>query len=113
MKQFEHFGTVEKEVIGHPEIGVGAKTLYSLLCCFKNSLDECFPSNALLANHLGCSEKTISRYFKELFDWGITTRRQTGYDSRYITKIHHAKKFRKFPNWSPYEGRQISLPNMK
>jgi len=112
MQKLVKFGVVDKDVVGHPELSMGAKALYSLLCCFKSkTLDQCFPSNTLLAEHLGCNERSVTRYFKELNEWGITSRRQTGYDSRYITSIHHGEKMRKHPTWNPKEGRQLSLPN--
>ena len=60
------FGIVNREVITDPDLSIGAKTLYSVLCCYANKQRTCFPSISTLADDTGSSQSSIDRWIKEL-----------------------------------------------
>ena len=60
------FGIVNREVITDPNLSIGAKTLYSVLCCYANKQRTCFPSISTLADDTGSSQSSIDRWIKEL-----------------------------------------------
>ena len=70
----KRFGIVSHTVVTNPELSVGAKGIYSILCtyCDKNRL--CFPSIATIADTANVSCRTVDRYIKELKDSGYITR---------------------------------------
>lgn len=57
----------------------GARSVYSCIMTYAdNSTKTAFPSRSRLAEDLGCTEKSISRYIKELENYGalLVTRRR-------------------------------------
>lgn len=60
------FGIVNREVITDPNLSIGAKALYSVLCCYANKQRTCFPSISTLADDIGSSQSSIDRWIKEL-----------------------------------------------
>lgn len=45
--------------------------VYSLLACFANKNQSCFPSQKYISEKLGCSRATVNRTLKELEDKGL------------------------------------------
>lgn len=78
------FGKISKKVMTDPSISTGAKSLYALLCCYKNADNECNPSINRLADELGIGYSTCKRWIKELKEKEIITRSQT--DQRSTSK---------------------------
>lgn len=53
------------------DISNGAKLLYGKLCQHSGKDGNCFPKLRTLAEELGCSQRTIGRYVKELKEYGL------------------------------------------
>jgi len=65
-KNQNRFGIVKHEVISDPSVSIGAKALYSLLCCYADKQRQCWPSISTLADHLDTSQSSVNRWIKEL-----------------------------------------------
>lgn len=70
------FGKVSKAVLTDPSISTGAKSLYALLCCYKNTANECNPGINRLSDELNIGYSTCKRWLKELKDKEIISRTQ-------------------------------------
>jgi DNA-binding MarR family transcriptional regulator len=70
------FGKVNKSVLTDPEISSGAKALYALLCCYKDSENICNPGITRLAEELNIGYSTCKKWLKELSDKKIISRSQ-------------------------------------
>ena len=68
------FGIVSKEVIEDPELSLGAKALYSLLCTYADKQRECFPSISTLSDYLNISTRYTDKLIKELKSKGYIIR---------------------------------------
>lgn len=62
------YGTVEKWVLTNPEISVGAKGFYALICSYAGNKDNAYPGTDLICYQLNISKNTLQRYIKELKD---------------------------------------------
>jgi DNA-binding MarR family transcriptional regulator len=81
------FGKVSKNVCADPAITIGAKSLYSLLCCYRNNeSNTCNPGIKRLSDELNAGQSTVKRWMKELKDAGIVSRSQHRHQSS-ITQI--------------------------
>jgi DNA-binding MarR family transcriptional regulator len=82
------FGKVSKEVLADPSLSPGAKSLYALLCCYKDSItNTCNPGINRLSDELNAGHSTIKRWLKELKAAGIITRSQLDQRSTSVTVI--------------------------
>lgn len=68
------FGIVTKEVIDDPELSLGAKALYSLLCTYADKNRECFPSISTLSDYLNITTRYTDKLIRELKTKGIIKR---------------------------------------
>ena len=68
------FGIVTKEVIDDPELSLGAKALYSLLCTYADKNRECFPSISTLSDYLNITTRYTDKLIRELKAKGIIKR---------------------------------------
>ena len=68
------FGIVTKEVIDDPELSLGAKALYSLLCTYADKNRECFPSISTLSDYLNMTTRYTDKLIRELKTKGIIKR---------------------------------------
>ena len=68
------FGIVTKEVIDDPELSLGAKALYSLLCTYADKNRECFPSISTLSDYLNITTRYTDKLIRELKTEGIIKR---------------------------------------
>ena len=81
----EQYGIVQKDLMTNPEIPLTHKCLYALLrTYFDPDLGYCYPSDKLLAENLNISSRTVSRWLKDLEDWGIIERIQISPHKRHI-----------------------------
>lgn len=62
------YGTVEKWVLINPDISIGAKGLYALICSYAGGKDNAYPSIGLMCSQLNVSKNTLNKYLKELKD---------------------------------------------
>lgn len=62
------YGTVEKWVLTNPDISIGAKGLYALICSYAGGKDNAYPSIGLMCSQLNVSKNTLHKYLKELKD---------------------------------------------
>lgn len=62
------YGTVEKWVLTNPDISIGAKGLYALICSYAGGKDNAYPSIGLMCSQLSVSKNTLNKYLKELKD---------------------------------------------
>jgi biotin operon repressor len=53
-------------ILESDQISVGAKLTYAMLLKYARELDECFPGQERLAEDMGCSRRSVSRYITEL-----------------------------------------------
>lgn len=81
------FGMVNIQVMADPTISVRAKSLYGLLCCYKNEHNICKPDIKLLSDKLNVGQSTIYRRLKELKDAGVISWSQFKLRSTYTTVI--------------------------
>ena len=81
------FGKVNKAILADPSISPGAKSLYALLCCYKNSDNVCNPGLNRLSDELGIGYSTCKKWLKELKDKGIISRSQVDQRSTSTTVI--------------------------
>lgn len=81
------FGKVNKQILTDPSISPGAKSLYALLCCYKNKDNECNPGLNRLSDELGIGYSTTKKWLKELKDAGVISRSQEDQRSTSITVI--------------------------
>ena len=66
-KDLRDFGIVFRSVLGNKELTYGARTLYALLCTWRDKdTNVCFPGGELLTSNLGASRQQINDWFKEL-----------------------------------------------
>lgn len=68
------FGKVSKDVMTDPSISHGAKSLYSLLCCYMDKSKICYPGIKKLSEDMSVSSSTVKRWLEELQDKKIITR---------------------------------------
>lgn len=94
MRLPEIYGIIDNEVMFDQNITFQARALYALLCAYADDQYQCHPGNERLARDLGCSEKTITRYIKELKEKGIIKRYQRGFNGIAHIQILHGPKFR-------------------
>lgn len=71
IKDSRGFGTITKKVMLDPNLSIQAKGLYSVLCVYCGNKETAFPSQALLAEYIGCTPKTIRTWLKELVDKNV------------------------------------------
>jgi hypothetical protein len=62
------FTIVHNAILRDATLTPEARLLYSLLRSYAWQTDECFPGQAALATMIGCSERTVRTYSKELAD---------------------------------------------
>ena len=67
------YGTVSKFVMQNKNISIGAKALYSYICSYAWGKNESYPTVQSITNDLCISEKTFSKYRKELEESGFIT----------------------------------------
>lgn len=67
------YGTVAKSVMQSKRISIGAKALYSYICSYAWGKNESYPTVQSITEDLGISEKTFSKYRKELEEAGFIT----------------------------------------
>ena len=64
--QKNKYGIVNRSVITDPQISVGAKALYAVLCCYANKHRICWPMISTLADDLGSSQSSVDKWIREL-----------------------------------------------
>jgi len=55
-----------KRILLDPSISAGARLLFSIIKAHAIKTDNCWPSVATLANHLGCGRRTAEKWINEL-----------------------------------------------
>lgn len=81
------FGKVSKEVMTDPSISPGAKSLYSLLCCYMDKSRSCYPGIKRLSEELYVTPSTIKRWMNELKKAKIISRTQEDKTKTAVTFI--------------------------
>lgn len=84
------YGTVEKWVLINPDISIGAKGLYALICAYAGNKDNAYPSVGLMCSQLNISKNTLHKYLKELRDnncIGLEQVREGGKFSHNVYKL--------------------------
>lgn len=87
-KDLRDYGIVFRDVVGNNKLSYGARTLYTILCTFRDrETNTCFPGTELLCEYLGTSNRTrINGWFKELEDIRVV-RRDTRFNNLNGRKI--------------------------
>lgn len=76
------WGLTSKCVVADPAISAQAKGLYSLLTTYAGRERECWPSVERLAEEMGATTRTVTRWLDELEATGtVARRRRTGTSS--------------------------------
>lgn len=84
----DYLGSVAGGVAFNPAISTQAKAVYLVLVMYRNDkTHECWPSNATVAQGVGCSERTVIRSLMELVDKGVIRRVPRFVDGRQTTSI--------------------------
>jgi Helix-turn-helix domain len=88
------------------DVSVGAKLTYAMLLKYAREDDYCFPGQATLARDMGCAERSVGTYLKELQGAKLIdiTRRGQGRPNLYTVhlkasfwrKSHDRGRFAKF-----------------
>lgn len=82
------FGKVSKKVMTDPSLSHGAKSLYSLLCCYMDRHRVCYPGIQKLGEDLGVTSSTVKRWMTELRSRGIIKRTQQSQVRTTVTTIN-------------------------
>jgi len=72
------FSQIPNVILRNPEIGTTEKCVYCLLLSYAWQDAECFPGQDTLAEHLGCTRKTISRALAALRDHKLVSWKRRG-----------------------------------
>lgn len=67
------YGTVAKAVMKNKKISIGSKALYAYLCSYAWGKNESYPTVGLITSDLGISERSFSKYRRELEESGYIT----------------------------------------
>lgn len=81
------------------EISQGAKLCYARLCQYAGKDGIAWPAQKTLAEELGCSEREVQRYLKQLIESGLIASEQRGLGKPNIYRFrHHAWIIAKVPD---------------
>ena len=90
---YEQYGTVSKVVLTDPELSIGGKALYGLLCTIAGKDSECYPSINTLCHDLGIRKDTFHRYEAELIGKGyICVRKEEPARGRFPGNIYFLRR---------------------
>lgn len=79
MKAISGWTPILNMIIRNPKIPIGAKVLYALLWSYMNNkAPSVYPSRSVLAQQLDISEKSISKFSKQLVDLELIEKAQRG-----------------------------------
>lgn len=65
-------------ILESDKISTGAKLTYAMLLKYARELHECFPGQERLADDMGCSVRSISRYISDLENAGLVSVKRRG-----------------------------------
>lgn len=82
------YGTVEKWVLINPDISIGAKGLYALICAYAGNKDNAYPSVGLMCSQLNVSKNTLHKYLKELKNNGCIELEQVREDGKFSHNVY-------------------------
>lgn len=101
-------------ILESKEISVGAKLTYAMLLKYAREMDNCFPGQKLLAEDIGCSERSIRTWIKELEKVNLISvkKRGRGWVNLYTVFIK-ASFWGKRKHFQGAKTRQIKRDNRK
>jgi hypothetical protein len=82
------FTQIPNLILRDPNISPGAKVVFGLLLSYAWQRDECYPSQELMAGDMGCSERSVITYLKELVVARLLTVNRRGLGLTNIYVIH-------------------------
>jgi hypothetical protein len=86
------YGIVHRCVMENQKISRDAKALYALLQSYTGASEYCWPSQARLADGLGCTERSVINWLHELEENGLLrVERETGKSNRYTPLVPDAE----------------------
>lgn len=89
-KRKDYTGSASGSVAFNPNISAPAKAVYLVLIMYRNdTTDMCWPSNATIAQGVGCSERTVIRALVELAEKGVIERTPRFVEGRQTTSMTH------------------------
>ena len=75
------------------DISVGAKLIYAMLLKYARELEECFPGQERLSQDLGCGERSVRRWLRELEKAELVTVKQRGQGRPNLYTVHLKASF--------------------
>jgi len=91
LKIDDGFGIVQKAVMELPFLKIGPKSLYSLLCCYRNKNGKAWPTQQTLSDSLGVTVQSIRNWTKTLESINLLR-----LEKRFIDKFRHNLRYEIF-----------------
>ena len=82
------FTQVPNFILEDSKIGIGAKVTYAMFLKYAWDNDCVFPGQQRLANHMGCSERSVRTYIKELEKLSLLEVTQRGLGKTNLYKLN-------------------------
>ena len=73
IKHDSGYGLIKRNIMRDQTISIQAKAIYSYLISFAGNSMTAFPSQKLMSEELGISDKTLKKYLNELKECGLVT----------------------------------------
>ena len=80
-------------ILENKEISVGAKLTYAMLLKYAREYDQCFPGQERLAKDMGCGERSVRNWLKELERNELVDIRQRGQGRPNLYTVHLKASF--------------------
>lgn len=72
------FAMIPETVLIDGRLSLGARVLYGVMMLYAWQTGQCWPTQATIADRLGCSERQVRTFIKELADCGYVLVHQRG-----------------------------------
>lgn len=82
------FGTIPKLVMQDKNLDICAKAIYAYFSSFAGAGDSCFPSRTKICYDLGISNERLSKYLRQLKEYGYITIEQVKENGKFSHNVY-------------------------